>query len=346
MKPPSSSRIRMKEAGSQRSSLTVWYWKSWQPSPPRSEVRPRPCFSQACRGDVQKGRAAQQHLASSGRSRLGVVRGFNADHIYGHPAKCSCWSMLPQHGTPGHWGRQGREWRECRELQLERSLERWRARRMRWSSERRGWRHWVREQRWRSLDPGDVRRHLVERGVPQSTRKEGWRTVCEGLRRNNSDLQALEYEDGEEDDRTRPPPWREALPFDFHYTQTVKTEPQDIQRQRAEACLEEWDLPTSSFSWMERRKEAPREVGGCGGFGGGGGQEALPPGRKVLQLLHCWGGRAAGGVRWLGEREGWTTAALIMDSMSLLQALQGRGGMQSGRHPKRAVGPLWQQQAG
>ena len=31
-------------------------------------------------------------------------------------------------------------------------------------------------------------------------------------------------------------------------------------------------------------------------------------------------------VRWLGEREGWTTAALITDIMSLLQALQGRGG--------------------
>ena len=54
----------------------------------RSEVRPRICYSQACIGDVEKGRVAQQHPASSGRSRLGVVCRFNADHIHGHPAKC------------------------------------------------------------------------------------------------------------------------------------------------------------------------------------------------------------------------------------------------------------------
>ena len=99
----------------------------------------------------------------------------------------------------------------------------------------------------------------MERGVLQRTRKEGWRTVAEGLRRDIPDHQVLEYEDGEEDDRTRPPPRREAVPFDFHYTQTVKTELPDIQRQRAESCPEEIGPADLSCSRMERWMEAPRE---------------------------------------------------------------------------------------
>ena len=70
-----------------------------------------------------------------------------------------------------------------------------------------------------------------------------------------------------------------------------------------------------------------RGGGGVVVFDGGGEVErlSLPAGRYCSSFTVEAAAMLAA-VRWLGEREGWTTAALITDIMSLLQALQGRGG--------------------
>ena len=198
---------------------------------------------------------------------------------------------------------------------------------------------------------GDVRRHLVERGVPQRTRKEGWRTVCEGLRSSIPDLQALEHEDGEEDDRTRLPSWREALPFDFHYTEMAKAEPPDVQRQRTEACLEEMG-PADLHLFTDGGTE--RGGGGVVVFDrGGGGVVVFDRGGEVERLslpagIYCSSFTAevaallvAGGERGMDH--------CCPDNGQYVPAPSppgARGRMQSGGHPKRAMGPLWQRQAG
>ena len=110
-----------------------------------------------------------------------------------------------------------------------------------------------------------------------------------------------------------------------------------------------WVLPTSICSRMEQRMEAPREgveVWWSSIEGGEVERLSLPVGRYCSSFT-VEAAALLAAVRWLGEREGWTTAALITDIMSLLQALQGRGGgVQTREHPKRAMGPLWQRQAG
>ena len=89
-----------------------------------------------------------------------------------------------------------------------------------------------------------------------------------------------------------------------------------------------WVLPTSICSRMEQRMEAPREgveVWWSSMEGGEVERLSLPAGRYCSSFTVEAAGLLAA-VRWLGEREGWTSAALITDIMSLLQALQGRGG--------------------
>ena len=65
----------------------------------------------------------------------------------------------------------------------------------------------------------------------------------------------------------------------------------------------------------------------CGGFRWRREVERLSlPAERYCSSFTAEAAALLADVRWPGEREGWITAALITDSMSLLQALQGRGG--------------------
>ena len=111
-----------------------------------------------------------------------------------------------------------------------------------------------------------------------------------------------------------------------------------------------WVLPTSICSRMEQRMEAPREgmeVWWSSMEGGEVERLSLPAGRYCSSFTVEAAGLLAA-VRWLGGERGMDHCCPDNGHHVPAPSPPGArgGGMQSREHPKRAMGPLWQRQAG
>ena len=179
--------------------------------------------------------------------------------------------------------------------------------------------------RWNHLEENDPRRQIAGRVVPQRTAKRDWREqsrrVYEGIMRGVPTEAA--------EDVRRAPPWRSGVPGPVIRAATEKTETAEDQRRAAEmAVAEAGEVDLTIFT-----DGAVEDGVGRGGAG------VLV--QRQQRLHHSWSAPAGAAcssyaaeltamgeaVEWLARRPGeWITAAVVSDSRSLLDALQGDAG--------------------
>ena len=136
--------------------------------------------------------------------------------------------------------------------------------------------------------------------------------------------------EAEKDNVIMPPPWRTIVPGEVKLTETQKAEVPEEQRRKAEEALvgvSEVDL----ISYADGSAE-----GGVTRGGGGAGVVTYRAGVVVRRwsgpdgaVCSSYGAELTAlteTVRWLEEEaEEWRSAALVTDSRSLVEALQGEG---------------------
>ena len=161
--------------------------------------------------------------------------------------------------------------------------------------------------------------------VRQRTRKKDWK---EQSRRIHGNIMR-DIPEAEEGTVIMPPPWRTGVPGEMKLTETQKAEVPEEQRRKAEEALDgvsEVDL----ISYTDGSAE--------GGVTRGGGADVVT--YRAGVVVRRWSGPAGAmcssygaeltalteAVRWLEEEaEEWRSAALVTDSRSLVEALQGEG---------------------
>ena len=135
--------------------------------------------------------------------------------------------------------------------------------------------------------------------------------------------------DAEEEVLGQAPPWRWGVPGTVVIADTDKTRMEKEQRRAAEEAVDRVsvvDLTIYTDGAVE------------GGMGRGGAGVLILEGQEVRHMWSAPAGAACSSyaaeltamceaVEWIGRREDeWTTASIITDSRSLLDALQGSGG--------------------
>jgi ribonuclease HI len=179
--------------------------------------------------------------------------------------------------------------------------------------------------RWKGLQRGDPRREVVERRVPQRTRKKDWRN--QNMRTLDGMGEGIDcWEDRHSEEPGKQPPWRVGTPFSIQKTDVRKTDPVEEQLAGAEQCIAsagEVDVTIyTDGSAVEGVKM------------GGGGVAIYRRGTLVEEMAVPAGALCSSysaeleamktGVRWLKNRADWGSAAIITDSLSLVEALRGR----------------------
>jgi ribonuclease HI len=206
----------------------------------------------------------------------------------------------------------------------------------------------IKMDRWEGLPPEDYRAQVATREVRKRTKRSNCRVEA-GRVAEKAGIGRREHEER----RAWVPPWEERPPLEIRLTDVRKSDPGEVQLERAREALERAE-PLDTIIYTDGSATGGTHDGGAGMVVFRGEQrisEWSGPAGRLCSSYQAEMVALRKAVEWLGEDGEWRAAGIVTDSRALVDALCGeepttsvgvlRGGLERLRGDGREVKIVW-----